>query len=725
MRVPGRRRPGARRSSRRGRRRCGRGAAGCRGRRCSVGSASPSLVATNRGQVKVRRPPRGGRERKAPPRFDKPRRDTDNPVAVSPEMPRRLRETAVAALLIAALVAAVYWPVGGFGFVRLDDEPYISRNPHVLGGLGAENVRWAFSTLHAGFWIPLDLALPDARREPLGPGGRRLPPDQRRAARCGGAALLRAAAAVARDRRCSAARRRAVRGAPAARGVRGVGDRAQGRALAGALPRASCSTWLRHVRQPSVPRHAVALSVLALALMAKPMAFTTPVLLLLLDWWPLGRLRGAGLRRAAALVAEKLPAALLGLGFGVVTLVAQERGGAMTPLAAHPVSGRVANAAVTLAQGLGRFVWPAGLSPYYPGPPGGVFPPPAVAAGGAAGGARRCGVPAAPPPAVGRRRPRLVPALPGAVAADRRRQPTHRRPLSLPAPAGGPRGCGRRGVRTGRGLAPPRPRRRAVRAPRAARGRGPPPGVRLAGRRVAVPPRAGGHARRRVLALPPRRRIARGRPPGRGARAVCGRAAPRPGPPLRAERTRPPARGAGAGRGGTRAPRAGGRAGPARPGAAGDPRRGAAAGRPGRRRGARTLRGAGDRSGVRSRALRAELAAAGAGALRGGAGFRGCRHPQRPRPPRGLVPAGNRDGTSRRPGRGRARAAARPEAAAGRRGHRLQSGVGAAGPGSSRRSARAGGAAGQAPPGGRGSGGVARAAGRGAVSVERAPRCVV
>ena len=58
------------------------------------------------------------------------------------------------------------------------------------------------------------------------------------------------------------------------------------------------AAWLRYLRRPSAGRYLAALGVFALGLMAKPMLVTLPFVLLLLDFWPLGRL--AGPRRAAA-----------------------------------------------------------------------------------------------------------------------------------------------------------------------------------------------------------------------------------------------------------------------------------------------------------------------------------------------------------------------------------------------------------------------------------------
>ena len=57
--------------------------------------------------------------------------------------------------LLAAITAAVYWPAVSFDFVNYDDPEFITLNPHVLGGLTWENVRWAFSASLGGSWMPL------------------------------------------------------------------------------------------------------------------------------------------------------------------------------------------------------------------------------------------------------------------------------------------------------------------------------------------------------------------------------------------------------------------------------------------------------------------------------------------------------------------------------------------------------------------------------------------
>src|SRR5512137_2439880 len=59
------------------------------------------------------------------------------------------------AVVLALVTTAVFWPVRENGFVSLDDGPYVTENPHVLGGLTWANTAWAFTTGRAGNWNPM------------------------------------------------------------------------------------------------------------------------------------------------------------------------------------------------------------------------------------------------------------------------------------------------------------------------------------------------------------------------------------------------------------------------------------------------------------------------------------------------------------------------------------------------------------------------------------------
>ena len=66
----------------------------------------------------------------------------------------QLRTVAVYAAL-AVLTVAAYLPVMWNGFVDIDDDRYITANPHVSAGLTSDGFRWAWTTFHGNYWQPL------------------------------------------------------------------------------------------------------------------------------------------------------------------------------------------------------------------------------------------------------------------------------------------------------------------------------------------------------------------------------------------------------------------------------------------------------------------------------------------------------------------------------------------------------------------------------------------
>lgn len=105
-----------------------------------------------------------------------------------------------------------------------------------------------------------------------------------------------------------------------------------------------------------------------LALLGKPMAVVLPVLLLILDVWPLRRWRARDRRRNAGLVVEKLPLFALALAVGLWTIQAQRQAGAVRDLGEIPLAARLANAVCATAEYLGMLVWPVNLAVFYPHP---------------------------------------------------------------------------------------------------------------------------------------------------------------------------------------------------------------------------------------------------------------------------------------------------------------------------------------------------------------------
>ncbi len=120
--------------------------------------------------------------------------------------------------------------------------------------------------------------------------------------------------------------------------------------------------YVEYVRGPFSPRrYLLLITAFGLGLMAKPMLVTLPLVLLLLDYWPLGRFPFRW-----QLVMEKVPLLLLSAISCMVTLSAQREALALNaPLA---TSSRAANALVSYVAYLGQFCWPVGLAVCYPHP---------------------------------------------------------------------------------------------------------------------------------------------------------------------------------------------------------------------------------------------------------------------------------------------------------------------------------------------------------------------
>jgi tetratricopeptide (TPR) repeat protein len=126
--------------------------------------------------------------------------------------------------------------------------------------------------------------------------------------------------------------------------------------------------YARYARRPTRGRYALLLAAFAGALMSKPMAVSLPVLLLILDYWPLGRWPEANEDRTkmVKLVAEKVPLFILAGLAAMLAVFSQVDVGAMGGDAAYPWSSRITNALYALATYVRRMFWPDDLAIFYP-----------------------------------------------------------------------------------------------------------------------------------------------------------------------------------------------------------------------------------------------------------------------------------------------------------------------------------------------------------------------
>jgi tetratricopeptide (TPR) repeat protein len=117
-----------------------------------------------------------------------------------------------------------------------------------------------------------------------------------------------------------------------------------------------------YVRSPRIGRYLVVVFVFACGLMSKPMLVTLPLVLLLLDYWPLNRIKGQVWKR----VLEKIPLVALSAVSSVATFLAQK--GAVGWTEELPVVERINNAVVSYVLYIWQMLWPVNLAVFYPHP---------------------------------------------------------------------------------------------------------------------------------------------------------------------------------------------------------------------------------------------------------------------------------------------------------------------------------------------------------------------
>lgn len=275
-------------------------------------------------------------------------------------------------LLVALLAFALYAPTARNEFVTLDDERFIYQNPRVLRGFDLHSAGWALRSTENANWYPLTRLshLLDVSLFGTWAGGHHLVSAAWHAA---AAALLFAALHLMTG---SLWRSLVVAALFAAHPlqvetVAWAAERSN--VLAGFFFALTLLLWARHLRSPRPERLAAALIVFALGLTAKPVLVSLPLVLLLLDAWPFGRLNATGSpsgrparARYGRLLMEKAPFFLLSAAASAVTLTAQMQVGTVGSLDRYPLDVRLANAALSLWLYLKRLVWPADLAVYYP-----------------------------------------------------------------------------------------------------------------------------------------------------------------------------------------------------------------------------------------------------------------------------------------------------------------------------------------------------------------------
>jgi tetratricopeptide (TPR) repeat protein len=278
------------------------------------------------------------------------------------------RRTVVLCLVLVAATLAVYNPVNRSAFVNFDDDHYITGNPHVLAGLKWETVKWAFSNYYEANWHPLTWlshAL-DAQLFGLNPVGHHYTNVVLHALNAVLLFLLLQSATGFTWRSLIVSALFALHPVNV-ESVAWASERKNVLSMTFLLLAFQAYGW--YVRRPAAARYALVAVLFACGLMSKPQVITLPFLLLLWDYWPLGRFSNVKQRTTAwALLLEKIPIFLMSLVSAVITMQAQKAGGAIHSAIIYPFRLRLENAIVCYPRYLGKAFWPTQLSPLYPHP---------------------------------------------------------------------------------------------------------------------------------------------------------------------------------------------------------------------------------------------------------------------------------------------------------------------------------------------------------------------
>lgn len=313
--------------------------------------------------------------------------------------------------LLACVTLAVYAPVVELDFVNYDDSAYVTSNPHVTDGLKWSGIKWAFSNFHSSNWHPLTWIshMADCQVYGLKPAGHHVTNLLFHVANAlllfrllkGSTGALWRSAFVAGSFALHPLRVESVAWVAERKDVLS--------AFFGLLCLLAYVKYARgkfEIRNPKsdtspnshslngIGYYFLALLLFAFGLMSKPMLVTWPLVMLLLDFWPLGRVQNVGCQNPSLqpnsepsddrpgsnwaskllfhtksfrrLFLEKIPFFLLSAGSCVVTFFAQRHGGAVVPLEYVSWQARIANAVMSYPRYIGKLISPHNLSVIYP-----------------------------------------------------------------------------------------------------------------------------------------------------------------------------------------------------------------------------------------------------------------------------------------------------------------------------------------------------------------------
>jgi protein O-mannosyl-transferase len=284
---------------------------------------------------------------------------------------KRLRTNSVSSrwmrISVCIFLVGITWLVFGqtlwHGFINYDDPVYLYENPVVKSGLTLHGIGWIFTHNHGSNWHPLTSIsyMVDCQFYGLKAGGHHFTNVLLHTI---GVLLL----FVLLCQMTGALWRSAFVAAVFAihplhvESVAWVAERKD--VLSGVFFMLTLMAYVRYARGPTLGRYAMMLVLFACGLMAKSMLVTVPFILLLLDYWPLGRFSQR--TRIRQLIREKIPLLVLSAASCAATLFVQRE--TVASFERLPLVFRINNALVSCFTYVWQLIWPVNLVPFYPHP---------------------------------------------------------------------------------------------------------------------------------------------------------------------------------------------------------------------------------------------------------------------------------------------------------------------------------------------------------------------
>lgn len=292
-------------------------------------------------------------------------------------------------LALTLAIPAVFWQVRNHEFVDFDDDKYIYDNDHVKAGLTRQGLIYAFTGSAVGHWQPLTILslMLDCELYGLEPGGHHLTSVLFHIANTlllflvlnAMTGNLWSSAFVATAFALHPLRVESVAWASERKDV-----------LSTFFFMMTMAAYLHYVKRPGINRYLLILTAFVLGLMAKAMLVTVPFVLLLLDYWPLGRFRagrvtgsteqtkgnlvntGFQQQNLYRLVWEKVPFLIISAIISIVIFLVHRSSGWMKSAVEYTLLYRIENALVVYVTYIAKMFWPVRLAVFYPHPLGGL-----------------------------------------------------------------------------------------------------------------------------------------------------------------------------------------------------------------------------------------------------------------------------------------------------------------------------------------------------------------